>query len=421
MKKNYDVIVIGGGTAGVIAAIQAGRAGVSTLLIEKNGILGGTIVVGSINLVSSFHAYQKKVIAGIGWELCAAAMKVEGKEIDDNRNKHLHKSISAYAVNPALYAAIADEMVVNAGVDILFHAMPAIVKKNGDNWNLTICTKNGLQEVNTKVLIDCTGDANVVQLAGYEVIRNKELMAGTLVVKTCGYDAKTLDYTALQAAFDSEVAAGTMKLSDPGWLNGSIKYFLNSYGGNRIHVTNIDAATSEGKTVAELEGRRVMMRLYRFCRKQPGLENFNISYCATECGIRETVTIKAKKYITVHDYLTGRLFDDAVCYSFYPIDLHNDHSLEYQMIGEGIYPTIPLGAMLPTGSEGIIVAGRCVSGDQRANSAFRVESSCMAMGQAAGAVAALAVKQNKSITSIPMKDIHALLQLYGAIVPGSKD
>ncbi len=417
MKRCYDVIVIGGGTAGVIAAVQASRAGASTLLIEKNGMLGGTVTVGGINYPSSFHAYQRMIIAGIGWELCAAAMKLEGKDVNENRTGFTH-SISAYTVNPALYAAVADEMVIDSGADILFHAMPAIVKKNADNWNLTICTKTGLKDVCGKILIDCTGDANIVQMAGYEVYRSEVLQPGTLVVHTTGYDAKSIDYDAIQIAFNAEIAAGRMKISDPGWNYGSLKFFLNSYGGNRIHVPDVDASTSEGKTVAEIEGRKAMMRLFRFCRTQPGLENFNISYCATECGIRETVTIKAKSSVSVDDYTSGRLFDDAVCYSFYPIDIHENHSINGANIGEGIYPTIPLGAMLPADSDGIIVAGRSVAGDQKANSAFRVESSCMAMGQAAGATAALAIQQNIAIEAVPLKDIHNLLRQHGAIVPG---
>jgi hypothetical protein len=295
--------------------------------------------------------------------------------------------------------------------------MPAIVKKNDTGWNITVCTKTGLKDVCGKILIDCTGDANIVQMAGYAVNRNEDLQPGTLVVTATGYDAETLDYDTIQKAFDVEIAAGRMKISDPGWNHGNIKFFLNSYGGNRIHVPNVDASTSEGKTIAEIEGRRAMMRIYRFCRQQPGLENFNISYCATECGIRETVTINAETTVTVDDYTSGRIFDDAICYSFYPIDIHRDHSIDGGIIGEGIYPTIPLSAMIPLGSDGIIVAGRSVAGDQRANSAFRVESSCMAMGQAAGAAAALAVQQNKNINELSINDIRELLRQHGAIVP----
>jgi hypothetical protein len=160
-----------------------------------------------------------------------------------------------------------------------------------------------------------------------------------------------------------------------------------------------------------------MLRIFRFCRQQPGLENFNIKSCAPECGIRETVTIKAKTVVSCDDYVNGRLFDDAVCYSFYPIDIHRPVSIDGGGIGEGIYPTIPLSAMIPLGSDGIIVAGRSVAGDQRANSAFRVESSCMAMGQAAGAAAALAVQQNKNINELSINDIRELLRQHGAIVP----
>ena len=268
------------------------------------------------------------------------------------------------------------------------------------------------------VLVDCTGDANVVELTGLAVHRNPELQAATLVVRVSGYDADTLDYDGLQNAFEREVADGRMKRTDPGWHRGRLDFFLKSYGGNRIHVAGVDARTSEGKTEAEIEARRAMLRLLRFCRRQPGLKDFTVDYCATECGIRETVTIIGKKTITIEDYAGGRLWEDAVCYSFYPVDVHRADHLDFREITAGVYPTIPLGAMLPAGSHHIIAAGRCVSGDQEANSAYRAQASCMAMGQAAGAAAALAAKLGADFEDLSIADLHALLRRHDAIVPG---
>jgi hypothetical protein len=266
--------------------------------------------------------------------------------------------------------------------------------------------------------VDCTGDANVVTLAGLEVERNAELQAATLVVHVGGYDADALDYGAIQAAFDREVAEGRMRSSDPGWQQGRVDFFLRSYGGNRIHVVDVDGRTSEGRTRAEIEGRAAMLRMLRFCRAQPGLSGFRIVSCATECGIRETVTIKGLKKITLPVYESGRMWEDAVCYSFYTIDSHRADFIRGHSIGPGIFPTIPLGALLPAGGTGIVVAGRCASGDADANSAYRVEASCMAMGQAAGAAAALAVDRGGDLLAVPLPELRALLRRHGAIVPG---
>jgi hypothetical protein len=409
VKSSYDVIVVGGGTAGIIAAIQSGRAGASTLLVEKQGILGGTMVVGGIPCPAKFFAHGRQVIAGIGWELCSRTWQETG-------DPHIKPDKDAY-VNPAVFAALADETLIEAGVDILFHSMPASVERQENLWSVELATKTGLRTVQSKILVDCTGDANVVSLAGFEVERNEELQAATLVVHVAGYDAENLDYDAIQAAFEKEVEAGRMKHTDPGWHRGRIDFFLKSYGGNCIHVPDVDARTSEGKTQAEIEGRKAMLRMLRFFRKQAGLEGIKIISIATECGIRETVTIKGKKKITVQDYEGGRLWPDAVCYSFYPIDVHCADHIHGRPIKAGIFPTIPLGAMLPAESRGLIVAGRCIAGDWEANSAYRVEASCMAMGQSAGAAAALAAESGADFEAMPVEKIRELLSQHGAIVP----
>jgi len=419
MESGYEVIVLGAGPAGLVAAIQSARAGARTLLVEKGGICGGTLVTGGIPYPASFYAHDTQIITGIGWELCCRAREELGQPIPGpvqagpQSTGCLH-----FQVNPAIFAALADEMLLAAGAEVLFHAMPAAVCTEGNSWHLTVCAKTGLRSLRAGILVDCTGDANLVELAGLELRQNPELQAATLVVQASGYDAAALDYEAIQAAFEKEVAAGRMRRSDPGWDHGRIDFFLRSYGGNRIHVPEVNARTSEGKTLAELAGRQAMLRLLRFCRRQPGLENFVIDSCSPECGIRETATIRGKKQITIQDYESGRLWPDAICYSFYGVDIHRADHVAYRVIKPGVYPTIPLGAMLPAGSRRIIVAGRCVAGDWEASSAYRVEASCMAMGQAAGAAAALAAKLGADFEEVPLEKLHTLLRRHGAIVPG---
>ena len=419
---SYDVVVVGGGTAGVVAAIQAGRAGAHTLLVEKQGILGGTLVTGGIPFPASFHAYETQVIAGIGWDLCSRAREEVGESMPRPVSPALRSAGQMHiAVNPFVFAALADEMLLDAGVEVLLHVMPAAVRATDGGWDLSLCTKTSLRDVHAGVVVDCTGDANVVELAGFPLKRNPELQAATLVVNVGGYDAATHDYDAIQTAFEAEVAAGRMRHTDPGWQRGRFDFFLKEYGGNRIHLPDVDARTSEGKTRAETEGRKAMLRILRFCRRQPGLEHFTITYCAPECGIRETVTIHGKKTITIADYEGGRLWEDAVCYAFYPVDLHLADRTRFRAIARGVYPTIPLGAMLPEGSRRLVVAGRCVAGDWESNSSYRVEASCMGMGQAAGAAAALAARRARDVAEVPMDDLRDLLRRHGAIVPGDLD
>jgi hypothetical protein len=416
--ENYDVVVIGGGTAGVVAAVQAGRAGAKTLLVEKEGILGGTMVVAAVNAPGSFHAYGRQVIAGIGWELVVRALAEQGRPVPDGSGFRESSGALHVDINRTLYAAVADQAVLDAPADLLGHTMLASARFNGDRWQLQLCTKTALEPVTASVLVDCTGDANAVSLAGFELDRPDRLQPGTLVAEFGGYEADSLDYDAIQQAFDAEVAEGTLRRSDAGWLGGKIGFVLRHYGGNRIHVAQIDARTSQGKTAAELEGRRILRRLARFFRRQPGLEDFRVTWSATECGIRETPVIRGRTRITAEDYETGRAWPDAICYSHYPIDEHTDTGLNFRPVPPGVYPTIPYRALLPENARQLIVAGRCISGDREAHSAYRVAATCMATGQAAGAAAALACRKGCDVADVPLDELRDLLAAHDAILPG---
>lgn len=415
MIPTYDVIVVGGGTAGICAAVQAARAGSRTLLVEKAGQLGGTITSAAVAAPASFHAWGKQVIAGIGWELVCKTVAAAGAALPDPGQRcPIH-----VPVDPYLFAALADEMVLAAGVEMLLHVMPAAARFDGENWQLDLCTKTGLRRIAARTVVDCTGDANLVTLAGLAVDKSPVLQPATLVATVGGYDDTALDYEALQAAFEQAVAAGELRSTDPGWLNGKVRFFLKGYGGNRLHVPGVDGTTSEGRTAAETAGRAALLRLYRWCRRQKGLENMRIRFMAAETGIRETVTIVGRKKVLVDDYLAGKVWDDAVCYSLYPIDIHCDQSIDGGPVASGIFPTLPLGALLPRDGRSIIVAGRCIAGDRRSNSSYRVQAPCMAMGQAAGAAAALAARLNLPVESVPYADLQALLKANGAIVPSA--
>jgi hypothetical protein len=137
----------------------------------------------------------------------------------------------------------------------------------------------------------------------------------------------------------------------------------------------------------------------------------------SEAGIRETYRIVGETTVTTDNYRQGRKFDDAAAYSFYPIDLHDEHGVSPHQLPSGTVPTIPLGALIPQSSRNVMVAGRCISSDRSANSALRVQASCMAMGQMAGVTSALAAKMNLTPARVPLADILKTLQEHGAIVP----
>ena len=136
-----------------------------------------------------------------------------------------------------------------------------------------------------------------------------------------------------------------------------------------------------------------------------------------ETGFRESFRIIGDTVITVQDYTSGRHFEDAVSYAFYPVDLHTRTGVKPKPLKRGIVPTVPLSSLIPKGSKNIIVAGRCISSDRLANSALRVQAACMGMGQAAGATAALAAQNMTTPSSVPLDKIHGLLREHNAIVP----
>jgi hypothetical protein len=417
---NYDVAVVGGGPAGSVAAIQAARLGARTLLVEKNGMLGGTITSAAINVPGLFHAWGKQVIAGIGWHLVNRAVQLAGDHLPDFARYDRPTNMLQVRVNTALYAALLDDAVLGAGASLSLHTMLAAVSRTDGEWRLTLCGKEGLREERARVLVDCTGDANAVALAGYEPERNEELQPGTLNVRLSGYDPATLDFELLDRAYEDAVAGGSLLPTDLATHADRVRTFLRQRGENSMHVTGIDGSTSAGRTAAEVAARRALMRIYCFLRSQPGLKNLTIDFTAAECGIRESCTIRGKKRITAHDYVSGRLWDDAVCYSFYPIDVHRPggDGIDLRPLAEGTFPTIPRGAMLPFGSDWLLVAGRCIAGDQQASSAYRVQASCMAMGQAAGVMAALSAHSGVEPEQLAIDDIHEALRAYGAVVPG---
>jgi hypothetical protein len=420
MNTAFDVVVVGGGTAGVVAAVQAGRAGARTLLVEKNGMLGGTVTVAGINAPAHFFAWGRQIIGGIGWELVRRTLETTGQPIPTPEFTRNTNKVPHLTVDKTVFAALCDEAVLAAGAELLFHAMPATVAFADGRWHLSVCTKTGLRPVTAKTLIDATGDANAVTLAGFDVVRPETVQPATLQMRCSGYDVATLDFAALKAAADRAIAAGELKTTDISWHDRGPEGFLRGRGNNANHLRAPHAETSEGRSAAEVEARRAVLRMYRFFRRQPGLEQFRIDWVCPEAGIRETVTIRGKASVCVADYEAGRLYPDAVCYAFYPVDEHlNDgHGINYRLLNSNVLPTIPRGALLPAGSRFLLVAGRCLASDREANSALRVECPCMAMGQAAGAMAALSARSGVDPADLPLAEVHDLLRAHGAIIPG---
>lgn len=413
---NTDVLVVGGGTAGIIAAIQAGRAGCKTILLENGSQLGGTITTGGVCFPGLFYAWGKQVIGGIGWELVVETVNMNDDVLPDfsipfGRSHPKHQIL----LNAPLFAVLAEEKCVQAGVSIRYYETPIRVTSLKSGWNVDVSGKGTFKQINCKQIIDATGNASIAALAGYRRLREEEIQPGSLIFELEGYDLSSLNFSDISRRFDDALKSEVLLKTD---AYAGVKGLLIAKGGLATqHVLNADSSTSELHTRANIEGRASLLRALRFVRTLPGCENARIKKMQAETAIRETYRIDGLYQISHQDYIEGKIFDDSLSYSYYPIDLHVTHGVSPKHLVEGTVATVPLRALIPKGSRNFLVAGRCVCSDRLANSALRVQASCMGMGQVAGAAAALACSTGKSPANLPIEELKKMIRKYGGIIP----
>jgi len=414
-----DVLVIGGGTAGVIAAIQAGRAGARAMIIENGSQLGGTTTTGGVAFPGIFHAWGKQIIGGIGWELVMDCVQLNGdrlpnfSEIPNNTTiRHWQHQV---AVNGPLYALLAEEKCLDAGVQIRYYETPKEITFNDGNWTVKSSGKGIETEIVCNQIIDCTGNAFATSLAGFNLLREADTQPGSLVFRIGGYDFDSLDLTKIPKKYHS-VLRQNMIINQK--IENQERSFPATVPYGYVYVPGADSTTAESHTLANLQGRASLLNLLRTLRSFPGCENVKILDLKTETAVRETFRIDGVYKVTHQDYVEGKVFEDSISHSFYPIDLHREGKSIYQeFLKSNVVASIPLRALIPKHSRNFLVAGRCVSSDRMANSALRVQASCMGMGQAAAVAAVLAAKDRTTPAEVPINDIKELLNKHGAIVP----
>jgi hypothetical protein len=379
LTTKADVLVVGGGTAGTIAAIQAARAGARTVLIERGSQLGGTTTTGGVAFPGLFAAWGKQVIAGIGWELVQRAVELDNGPLPDFSKIPKHHWQNQVHVNQFVYALLAEEACIKAGVTIVYYEFPLSAEKTTDGWMVESVGPGTHRHVTCKQIIDCTGGASVVGMLNLPRLRENETQPGSLLYK-----------------IGDDHLVGREQL-------------------DRLYVLGADSSTSVTLTKANMDGRKALLNKLRAQKKKARLMHMQ-----PETAHRESYRIQGETVITVDDYTSGRVFEDAVCYAFYPVDLHTPNGVKPKTLARGVVPTVPLSALVPKGSSNLLIAGRCISSDRLANSGLRVQASCMAMGQAAGATAALAAQSNTTPLEVPLKDIRETLRKHGAIIPSAQ-
>lgn len=404
-----DVVVIGGGTAGVFAAISAARTGAKTILIERSSALGGTVTTGGVNFPGLFYAWGKQIIAGPCWEAIQRTVQLGGAELPTflyHRKWHWEEQI---LVNMFTFRSVIMQMCKESGVEVLMNSMIASVQDDDDGVLLLVTAKEGIHQIRAKVAIDATGDANAVTLAGYATVKSPTQQPATPQNHLSGYVYEDVDVDQLRSRF-AEADFPPQITAD------RILYYLEIQMFN-FHVPCEDAQTSGGRSKLEFDAMELATKLYIFCRTIRGLENLTVDYYAQETGVRESVRIVGEKTLTAMDYITGRDFEDGICYAYYPIDLHVMDGIKQDFFAEETIGRIPYGALIPKGAKRLLCAGRCISSDADANSAIRVQAPCMATGQAAGCAAAIAARENIPVAEVEYAALCRSLEEIGAIVP----
>jgi len=420
VNEKVDVLVAGGGTAGHVAAIQAGRAGVKTAVIEAGTMLGGTMTSGGVYMPNHYYSPQGPVVLGIAWELYTASMEIEGLAIPDYRKRRPVENPGYYSyINIPVYASVAEAAAVKADVNIHYHEFIGEVKANGNEWEVTSFGRGIKRITRAKEIIDCTGDSDVVRALDLGVMRTPVRQPGAYQYKIEGIDYEQIWDEEVQIMYQEAMENGTLKKGDYAYLDSlPFKYYLNHGGHNGTHVYDADTSTADGQTKVNIEGRERMLRMYQFVRTSiPGCERSVLKYMAPHGLARETYRIEGEYIITKEDFLSAVNFEDKICNAFNYIDMHNEKTGcdVYFHESRDMVPVVPFRALIPKGSSRITVAGRIVSADRVSLAGIRAQCTCMAMGQAMGAAASLAIKKGVPSREIDAKDIVALTVEHGAV------
>lgn len=408
--SQHDVVVVGGGTAGVAAAVAAGRNGSNTLLVERYGFLGGTMTAGLVNPFMTFHAGKEQIIHGIFQEIIDRLKRLEGY---DEKTK---------AFDVEAMKIVADQMLEEAGVKLMLHtcAIGVLMQENVLR-GIEIHNKSGRSIVLGKVIVDATGDGDIAVMAGapYEKGREEDGLTQpmTLNFRMGGVETdKMPSREEINRLFNEAKNKGEISIPRENvlWFHTTRKGEIHF---NTTRVIKVDGTRVEDLTFAEVEARRQMMELVAFLKKNvPGFEKAYLLMSATQIGVRETRRIIGEYVMTGEDILKARKFTDVIARGSYPIDIHNPtgEGTVIKSPPPGSSYDIPYRSLVPKNVENLLVAGRCISTTHEAQAAIRVIPIVVAIGQAAGTAAALAAKLNISPRKLNVQLLQKTLREQGA-------
>ncbi|EFK96522.1 FAD dependent oxidoreductase [sediment metagenome] len=427
VRDEVDVLVCGGGCAGVAAALAAARNGARTCLVEHYGFAGGTLTAAGVNGIGGYqHDLDgRPLVSGIPIEIVQRLAEADGaspesvarltRPVDSGPVAGLGLNVYWVQAHPEKAKGVFDDMLGEAGVRILYHADAVMPVMEGSRVRgAFVESKSGREAILARVLVDCTGDGDIAARAGapFDLGRPGD---GACQPMTAIFTVADWSARAHNDAMKSEpLAAGRYqgyvarsRADGEIALNPNDIFCAATYLDDResraasvnfTRVQGLSALDAGELSRAEVLGRRQVAEAVRFMRKHmAGGANCALISVAAQIGIRESRRILGDYVLTGQDVQGAARFPDAVARGIYTLDIHNPTEVgKPSALIELEKPyDIPYRCLVPRGVEGLLVAGRCISGDHIALSSYRIQSHCMAMGQAAGTAAALAAAAGK--------------------------
>src|SRR6266550_4409481 len=414
----YEVAVLGGGPAGIAAAVAAARAGRRTLLIERYGFLGGMGTAAGVTNFCGLHANvfgeMHRVVQGIASELLARIDRLGGL----NAPHLIFGKILAQAYDTAAYKIAADDLLLGHKVDILFHALGAgVAMHDARRINaLVVETKAGRQAVRADIFIDCSGDGDLAAWAGarFEVGDNMgSMLYPSMMFRLNGVDPEKAGeaWRTIPALMEKAEAAGTHHFPRKAAIvrpqRSQIEWRVNFTQLARDDGTAVSGLDPDEMTRGEIEGRRQAVKAFEFLRTVPGFEKSYIVDLPPHLGIRETRRVVGGYQLSGEDVLGCAAFHDSIGVNGWPIESHvaGDVIFKFPPIPESRgFNELPYRMLVPAAIDNLLVAGRCASMTHEGQSAARVSGACFAMGEAAGSAAALALGGNTNPRDIAVEN-----------------
>ena len=414
MKKKYDLIVAGGGFAGVAAAVEAAEKGLQVLLIDKYNCLGGAA---ANCLVMPFMPYsttdpetgELKILTGsLFMRIVEELEKLKGTYPGVDRT-----------FDEELLKLVLNRLCLKSGVELLFNTTVVGVQvEDGTLVGIRAWGKSRMLELTADYFIDATGDGELSVLAGcdYHVGRREDGLCQpmTLCFRVGGIDMEKFreNRKHINPRYQEPQNKGLIK--NP---REDVLIFKTMHAGilhfNTTRIVKMDPTDPVAVTKAELEAREQVFEMHDFLKENiPGFENSFVLSTAMQIGIRESRMIRGEYTLTQEDLKSLARFDDAIAVANYDIDIHNPEGsgTSHYYFGKGEWYQIPYRCLLPVGTNNLLVAGRCISSTHEAQASYRVMPFCSELGQAAGAAVSVAKETGKALRDIDIKKLQTILR-----------